>query len=198
MMSCVSCGQAIPPAEAHLPCPRCGSADRNVEVADYAVAVDEVTELAARFTPPPAAWQQMWAEVRYRLDIVRRWYSGGQGMNVTELSADSVAFFVSCHHLTDHIEKDPAVPQPVRGQVWQYASNNPSLKLTADIANTHKHSLRKPGLRVVSITEAKAGPAGAVVTFTWADQGGAHHGDCLDLAEQAVNAWSAFLRRHNL
>ena len=73
----MSCGQAIPPTEAHLKCPRCGSADRNVEVADYAAAVDELTGLAARFTSPPAAWQQMWAEVRQRLDIVRGWYSAG-------------------------------------------------------------------------------------------------------------------------
>jgi predicted HTH transcriptional regulator len=36
MMSCASCRQAIPPAEAHLPCPNCGSVDRNVEMADSA------------------------------------------------------------------------------------------------------------------------------------------------------------------
>ncbi len=199
MMSCASCGQAIPPAESHLPCPRCESVDRNVEMADYGVAVDKVTGLDARFALAPAAWQEMWAEVRHHLDIVHGWYSGGQGMNVTELRTASVAFFVSCYHLTDHIEKDLAVPQPVRHQVRRYVNNNSSLKLAADIANTHKHSERRPGERACSITEAKIHPAGAVVTFTWTDaQGGSHHEDCLDLAERAVNAWSAFLRSHNL
>jgi hypothetical protein len=77
-MSCASREQAIPPAESHLPCPRCGSVDRNVEMADYGVAVDKVTRLDARFAPAPAAWQEMWAEVRHHLDIVRGWYSGGQ------------------------------------------------------------------------------------------------------------------------
>ena len=62
MMSCASCGQAIPPAGAHLPCPRCGSVDRNVEMADYGVAVDKVTGLDARFALAPAAWQEMSAD----------------------------------------------------------------------------------------------------------------------------------------
>ncbi len=53
MMSCASCGQAIPPAESHLPCPRCGSVDRNVEMADYGAAVDQAPGLDARFAPSP-------------------------------------------------------------------------------------------------------------------------------------------------
>ena len=68
MMSCASCGQAIPPGESDLPCPRCGSVDRNVAMADYGTAVDEVTGLDARFPPASAAWQEMWAEVRHHLD----------------------------------------------------------------------------------------------------------------------------------
>jgi hypothetical protein len=199
MMSCASCEQAIPPAEAGLPCPRCGSVDRNVAMADYGAAVDEVTGLDARFPPAPAPWQQMWAEVRHHLDIVRGWYSGGQGMNVTELSAASVAFFVSCYHLAEHIRADPAAPQSARAQARGYANSNSSLKLAADITNTYKHSERHPGERACSITDASTRPTGAVVTFTWTDaQGNSHHEDCLDLAERAVNAWSAFLRRHNL
>ena len=187
MMSCASCGQAIPPAESHLPCPRCGSVDRNVDLADYGAAVDEIAELDARFTPAPAAWQEMWAEVRHHLDIVRGWYSGGQSTNVIELRAASVAFFISCYHLADHIEKDTAVPQPVRGRVRRYVNDNSSLKLAADIANTHKHSERNPGLRACSITKAKIRSIGAVVTFTWTDaQGSSHHEDCLDLAERAL------------
>src|SRR6266705_4817407 len=131
MMSCASCGQAIPPAESDLLCPRCGSVDRNVAVADYGTVVDEVTGLDVRFLPAPAAWQEMWAEVRHNLDILRGWYSGGQGVNITELRAASLAFFVSCYHLTDHIEKDPAVPQPARAQVRNYTNSNPSLKWVA-------------------------------------------------------------------
>ena len=46
----------------------------------------------------------------------------------------------------------------------RYVNNNSSLKLAADIANTHKHSERRPGERACSITEAKIHPAGAVVT----------------------------------
>lgn len=84
-------------------------------MADYGAAVDEVTGLDARFPPAPAAWQQMWAEVRHRLGILRGWYSGGQGMNVTELTAVSVAFFVSCYHLAEHIRADPAVPPASAG-----------------------------------------------------------------------------------
>ena len=199
MMSCASCGQAIPPRESDLPCPHCGSVDRNVAMADYGTAVDEVTGLDARFPPAPASWQEMWAEVRHNLDILHGWYSGGQGMNITELRAASAAFFVSCYHLTDHIEKDPAVPQPARAQVRSYTNSNSGLKLAADIANTYKHSDRHPGQRPCSITEASIRPAGAVVTFTWTDaQGNSHLEDCLDLAERAVQAWSAFLRSHNL
>lgn len=95
-------------------------------MADYGVAVDKVTGLDVRFARAPAAWQEMWAEVRHHLDIVRGWYSGGQGMNVTELRTASVAFFVSCYHLTDHIEKDLAVPQPVRHQVRRNSTTTPA------------------------------------------------------------------------
>ena len=70
-------------------------------MADYGAATDEITGLDARFPPAPAAWQEMWAEVRQNLGIVRGWYSGGQGMNVTELRAASVAFFVCCFHLRE-------------------------------------------------------------------------------------------------
>jgi hypothetical protein len=63
----------------------------------------------------------------------------------------------------------------------------------------YKHSERHPGERTCSITDASTRPGGAVVTFTWTDaQGGSHREDCLDLAERAVNAWSAFIRIHSL
>ena len=128
-------------------------------MADYGTVVDEVTGLDARFPPAPATWQEMWAEVRRNLDILRGWYSGGQGMNITELRAASVAFFVSCYHLTDHIEKDPAAPQPARAEARNTARNS-NLKLAADIANTYKHSDRHPGQRPCSITEASIAPPG--------------------------------------
>lgn len=198
-MSCAACGETIPPSESDLPCPRCGCADRNLASADYGTAADEVEGLDAYFPPAPAAWQEMWAEVRQNLGIVRGWYSGGQGMNVTELRAASVAFFVSCFHLRDHIEEDPAVAQPIRAQVRDYVKDNPSLQVAADIANTYKHSKRSGGQRACSIIEANIRPTGSTVTFAWTDSHGSScRSDCLDLAEQAVDAWSAFLRSHNL
>jgi hypothetical protein len=168
-------------------------------MADHGAAVDEVTELHAQFPPAPAPWQEMWVEVRHRLDVLRGWYSGSQGMNVSELTAASVAFFVSCYHLAEHIKADPTVPQPARAQAMGHAHSDPSLALAADITNTYKHSERDPGKRTCKITDAITRPGGAVVTFTWTDpQGVPHREDCLDLAERAVNAWSAFLRTHGL
>jgi hypothetical protein len=141
----------------------------------------------------------MWAEVRESLCTVRGWYAGGQGMNVTELRAASVAFFVSCFHLRDHIEEDPAVPQPTRAQVRDYIKNNPSLQLAADIANTYKHSKRSGGQRACRITEVSIRPAGSTLTFAWTDtHGRSCRADCLDLAEQAVDAWRTFLQIHDL
>jgi hypothetical protein len=137
--------------------------------------------------------------VRHRLGILRGWYSGGQGMNVTELTAASVAFFVSCYHFAEHIRADPAVSQPARAQARRYANSDSSLKLAADITNTYKHSEWHPGERICSFTDASTRLTGAVVTFIWTDaQGNSHLEDCLDLAERAVNAWSAFLRMHSL
>ena len=160
MMSCASCRRAIPPAGSDLPCPHCGSVDRNVAMADYGTVVDEVTGLDARFPPAPATWQEMWAEVRHNLDILRGWYSGGQGMNITELRVASVAFFVSCYHLTDHIEKDPAVPQPARAQVRSYTASNSNLKLAADIANTYKHSVGTPASGPAASRRPASAPPG--------------------------------------
>ena len=198
-MSCTPCGQAIQPSEAHLPCPRCGSIDRNVAVADDVTAIDEVTGLEVQLPRAPAPWQQMWAEVRHRLDTLRSWYSGEQDMNINELTAVSIAFFVSCYHLAEHIKADPAVPQSARAQVRNYANSSSSLKLSADIANTYKHSARNPGERACGISDVRTSLSGAVVTFTWTDaQGNSHHEDCLNLAERAVMSWIAFLRRHGL
>jgi hypothetical protein len=155
-------------------------------------------ELEAKFPPAPAAWQQMWAEMQQNLGVLRRWYSGDQGMNVTELRADSLAFFVSCYHLNEHIKEDPAVSLSARDQVSGHVGNNPSLQLAADIANTYKHSRRNSG-RACSIDKVDTRPTGSTVTFAWIDAQG-HFGsaDCLDLAEQAVDDWSSFLRSHNL
>lgn len=167
-------------------------------MADYGVAVDKVTRLDARFAPAPPPGRR--CGQRYVITST----SCAAGIPVARHERHRAPYcqrrlFVSCYHLTDHIDKDLAVPQPVRHQVRRYVNNNSSLKLAADIANTHKHSERRSGERACSITGAKIHPAGAVVTFTWTDaQGGSHHEDCLDLAERAVNAWSAFLRSHNL
>src|SRR5689334_22906819 len=102
----------------------------------------------------------MWAEVRHHLDIVRGWYSGGQSTNVTELRAASVAFFISCYHLADHIEKDTAVPQPVRGRVRRYVNDNSSLKLAADIANTHNTASGIPGYGLAASPRPRSAPLG--------------------------------------
>ncbi|MGI8447949.1 MAG: hypothetical protein ACR2MP_12380 [Streptosporangiaceae bacterium] len=59
MMSCASCGKAIPVTGADLPCPRCGSADRNLTLADYGTASDEISGIDARFPLAPATWQAM-------------------------------------------------------------------------------------------------------------------------------------------
>ena len=198
-MSCATCGRGIPPAEASLPCPRCGSVDRKVTATDHASAVDEVTRLDVQIPLAPSSWQQIWVQVRHHLDALRGWYSGSQGTDVTELSANSVAFFVSCYHLAEHISADQAVPQSARTGVRTYTRSEPSLKLAADITNTYKHSQRHAGERTCSITDLSIRPTGAVVTFTWIDaQGNPHHEDCLNLAEQAVTAWSIFLQGHGL
>ena len=39
-MSCTSCGEIIPAIGSDLPCPRCGSVDRNLTVADYGAAAE--------------------------------------------------------------------------------------------------------------------------------------------------------------
>jgi hypothetical protein len=79
-----------------------------------------------------------------------------------------------------------------------HVGNNPSLQLAADIANTYKHS-RRNSSRAFSIDKVDTRPTGSTVTFAWIDAQG-HFGsaDCLDLAEQAVDDWSSFLRSHNL
>jgi hypothetical protein len=64
MMSCASCEQAIPPAEAGLPCPRCGSVDRNVTMADYGAVVDEVTGSVSAWRAGEGALCLIWCRRR--------------------------------------------------------------------------------------------------------------------------------------
>jgi hypothetical protein len=200
-MACTECGEAIPPSEAGTPCPHCGSRDRTVTVSDHGTATED-WGLNVGLPPSPGPWQPMWDLIKSRLDGLRRWYERADGVSVNELRAGSADFFITCYHLKDYLQSDPAVSDEVRAEVEDYVwkSHREALGLVGDIANTWKHGSRGPGKRACDISQVVTGSSGgAVVTVTWTDGDGSECSrDCLDVAEETVRDWEGFLREDGL
>lgn len=197
-MNCSDCGEVISATDAGMPCPRCGALDRTVSLSDYGIGTDEIAEITASFPPSPS-WQAMWIDVESYLDDLRRWYAGGNGLNVNLLCRAANAFFVACFHLSDYLKKDPEVDVRIKSQVQGFVDRQESLRLARVIVNTHKHAARSPGKRYCYIAEAAARAAGATVVFACVGPDGQSESkDCLELAEDGMQAWKVFLQQHGL
>ena len=197
-MNCSDCGEVISATDAGMPCPRCGALDCTVSLSDYGIGTDEIAEITANFPPSPS-WQAMWIDVESYLDDLRWWYAGDNGLNVNLLCRAANAFFVACFHLSDYLKKGPEVDMRIKSQVNGFLDRQESLRLSRVIVNTHKHATRSPGKPYCYIAKATARAGGAVVVFACVDPNGhSESKDCLELAEDCVQAWNAFLQQHGL
>ena len=197
-MNCGECGEVISATDAGMPCPRCGALDRTVSSSDCGIGADEIAEITANFPSSPS-WQAMWIDIENYLDDLRRWYAGSNGLDVSLLCRAANASFVSCFHLSDYLKKDPEVNVRIKSQVEGFVDRQESLGLARVIANTHKHAARSPGKRYCYIAETTVGAAGATVVFTCVGPGDQSESkDCLELAEDGVQAWKVFLHQHRL
>lgn len=195
-MTCMNCGEAILASEASEPCHNCGAVDRLVGLSDHGAATDAIAGVDASLPRSPRPWQAMWAEVESRLDRLRSWYSGNGPVNVSELYNEATAYFVACYQLKDQLKRDPGVPRDLKDEVEDFVHQHNVLDLVGDIANTYKHGQRT---RTCDITRVVVEQSGAFATITcWTKDGREDSRDCLDLAEEAAQAWRTYLRGYGL
>ena len=149
-------------------------------------------------------WSSQWDRVGRRLEDVRTVYEGVPGG--TDPAIDAVlSFFEAVHHLKDWLTNDQA-SGVLPDEVHDLIDGSPTLKLCADLANGAKHFKLDPQRRAQtgdhSTTIAENDVlvlvgAGASAHRFRAASGGTTR-DVLEVAEEAVNEWRAFLSAHGL
>ncbi|MGW0336696.1 hypothetical protein ACWD0J_33460 [Streptomyces sp. NPDC003011] len=146
-------------------------------------------------------WQWQWSHVNRRLKEVRAVYAGAPGG--TDVAVDAVlSFFQAVHHLKDWLGNDPSI-NVTKADGDALINSHRVLQLCADLANGSKHlKLRSSRTGDNSTTIARNDVSVLVGTNTSAHRFYAASDnteyDVLQVAEDAVSKWSAFLSGHGL
>lgn len=148
----------------------------------------------------PWSWERSpgWRGQYERLRRWKRRLSEIEPNELEELFDFILAFFTACYHLRDWLLRD--VPS-VQADLDQLFAKSQPLRLSADIANIskHFHLTRPPRSRHQLSLAREYVPGGA----GWFGRDGrlvvlsdGEKVDVLDLATEAEQAWTAFLREH--
>jgi hypothetical protein len=151
---------------------------------------------------------------REQLERVRRWYDRFAAITrgrphdvVSENYIDDVyAFFLNCYHLKDWIRNDSSLPSTVQDDCEIWINNSRSLRICADLCNSHKHLVlaKKPRSNEMPVFgEAHFGmsigpglPAAINLRFDVDTTSGRE--DAFELATDCLAAWKGFLTKHCL
>jgi hypothetical protein len=108
---------------------------------------------------------------------------------------DFHAFFITCFHLKDWLQEDPAVDTKIRGEVEGFLASNLWLRLCADLANGSKHLdvNKTPRYDLPARLEKRTGK-GSIVVVTQ----GKNEWPALVIAKKCARAWQPFLVGHAL
>lgn len=143
-------------------------------------------------------WREMWRVVGYALrSLEGRYASQDAVVDRNLLRNDALIFFLTCHHLGDHLWSDPAA-NLTKEQVGNYIGSSDGLSLVRDFSNSFKHHTREhANQRLVRIRRYDSNPR--ALWMGWTDSAGkTHQRDVLDVARSAVPDWEAFLRSSGL
>ena len=174
-----------------------GSFARVPHAHDSITFTDSVA-LSVKLPDDVRPWEEMWQVVEYALaSLEDRYASYDNPFDFGLLRNDALIFFLSCHHLGDHIWSDPQVPLD-EAEVRAYIAANEELGLVEDFSNSFKHHTRRNArMRLVRVDGYDSHPR--AMWIGWADGGGVRHRrEALDLARGAVAGWRGVLRAKGL
>lgn len=205
---CARCNQARLTSEVNQrprpPCSKCGETAVNysVELNAYVSASALIT--ADLIPPVPARdWHSRWEEIKRRLQDIFRARTGERSREMIYHAADDVRnFYVIAYHLKDdlkeHFKSIGRDPQQVEDAV----SNDPRLRLLADLANVGKHSVLNRSPRsgavpeIVGVAGRDSGDGGWRISITVEHAG--HRREGTAIAEESVAAWETALKEWGL
>jgi hypothetical protein len=147
--------------------------------------------------PGPRPWTETWALFNHSYDEMRRFFTTpDRSAEQWKIHRVTNEFMSQCYAVKEHLNKDPAVPEPVRRAVEGYVNGSDGISLAIDVHNTAKHRQRRPGQRYARIGEILTGPR-AFIHWEAAD-GSTVREDVLSVADKAATEWRDFLDTHNL
>jgi hypothetical protein len=202
-MFCPDCNTNLDDVPVDDPCPTCAGVRRSAVVKPEPVRVTATAHAPSigigRDDQRP--WHEKWREVVRSRDPIREAYTDCRGLGNVDVDARVTRFCSECHDLRDWLKKDLAnLPGVTATDVDNHASQSGPLRISSDVANSHKHHTRKPGMTTARIRHTLMTPDnGARVTIEvdWATPK-ASAVDALDLANECVDSWQAFLKQNGI
>jgi hypothetical protein len=145
---------------------------------------------------------------REQYDRMKRWQERLRESGVIDERRrdDFYAFFVTCFHLKDWLQSDPAVPKSI-GEKAEQLMNKPSMRLCADIANGVKHLVLTKKVRFdadahlrlsAPVFQADAFQSDAFQVGKVKIAAIGQTSDALAIVDGCVDYWEKFLRSEGL
>jgi hypothetical protein len=200
-MFCPDCNTNLDDVTVHDPCPTCGGLRR------WAVVCPEPAETTGSAWAPSIGirrddhrpWHEKWL-LRSR-DLIREAYTDVRGLSNAEVDERVNRFCGECHDLRDWLKRDLANLRGVTTTaVDEHVRQSAPLRISSAVANSHKHHTRDRQQTTARIRDTLMSPdQGARVTIEidWASAQ-ATTIDALDLANDCVDSWRAFLTQNGV
>lgn len=138
-------------------------------------------------------WREQWRHVQIGLQRIEQLTNGRSPSEGTPgASFDVYGFFLNCYHLCHWITHDDTLNESTRKGAKDFARNDPTLSICADIANGSKHS----SLDWAHTGDVETGPSTISLVITPGDsasydfvmQLGGMTRRALDLATECIEA----------
>ena len=202
-MFCPDCNTNLDNVTVHDPCPTCGRLRRSVVVCPepaHATGAAWAPSIRVR-RDDHRPWYEKWREVLRSRDLIRDAYSDARGLANVEVEARVNRFCGECHDLSDWLKHNLADLRGVTTTaVDEHVRQSEPLRKNSAVANSHKHHTRHSNQTTARIRDTLSTPdQGARVTIEieWANAE-ATTLDALDLANDCVDSWRAFLTQKGI
>jgi hypothetical protein len=201
MEYCPDCNWNLDQVAVGSDCPGCGGVHRAAvakpEAVEVVAVVNSVGWKHTRGNEP--SWQQKWRAVVVCRDDLREAY---ENRLADKAESRALSFFVTCHHLPEWLKGDiDNLAGITKDAVDAHVKAEVSLQACEAIANTDKHHTRNENKKVTArIRSTEAHPDQGIrvtIEVKWAEPD-AHNHDALELANECVASWEAFLAKHRI
>jgi hypothetical protein len=199
MLTCPDCQESFA-------CPACsGGPESGASGAAASTATVTATAGAVGITirrGDRRPWEEKWQSLTHHVKVLRDLYENGTPWGNIEVETRVASIFLDSYHLADWLKWDLANLPVTETEIVDYVKTSAPLQLADAICNTYKHSTRtRKGATTAGIRETVMTDGGkryrVTIEIDWATP--AHTNvDGLALAEQNVEAWRVFFRRHGI